>query len=54
MINDKSLIEVWKWKEEVSDFLIKLTLSQRLKKIRQNAEKRLLSKKKLMRAQVGR
>jgi len=43
---DKSLIEVWKWKEEVGESLLHLTIKERLEIIRGNARKRPASKKK--------
>jgi hypothetical protein len=49
MIYDKSLKEVWKWKEEVSDSLINLTVKEKLEKIRESTRKRLASRGKSQR-----
>jgi hypothetical protein len=52
MTYDKSLIEVWKWKEEVSESLINLTIKERLEKIRESAKKRLASPKNVIKSNL--
>ncbi len=37
---DKSLIEVWSWKEKVNESFRHLTLSEQLTKLTESAEKR--------------
>ena len=44
---DKSLIEVWKWKEEVSESLLNLTIEERLAMLRKSRKKRLALRKKV-------
>jgi hypothetical protein len=41
---DKSLLEVWSWKDQVSETLNKLTLSEQLAKLTESAEQRRLEK----------
>jgi hypothetical protein len=41
---DKSLLEVWSWKDQVSETLKKLTLSEQLIKLTESAEQRRLEK----------
>jgi len=43
---DKSLIEVWKWKDEVSESLKNLSIKERLDKINEDPKKRLETRKK--------
>lgn len=37
---DKSLLEVWQWKEEASQFLIEKTIPEMLEILREEAKKR--------------
>lgn len=41
---DKSLLEVWSWKDQVSETLKKLTLSEQFTKLTESAENRRLEK----------
>jgi len=41
---DKSLVEVWEWKDQVSESLKLLTLPERLAKLTESAEKRRLQR----------
>lgn len=54
MNHDKSLIEVWKWKDEVSDFLKHLSIKERLEYLRKSARTRLEEKNKLQAASHAR
>lgn len=47
MNHDKSLVEVWKWKDEVSDFLKRLSIKERLEYLSKSARKRLAENDKL-------
>jgi hypothetical protein len=52
MTYDQSLVEVWKWKEEVSESLMNLTIKERLERIRERARKRRTSKKNVITAHL--
>jgi len=52
MAYDQSLVEVWKWKEDVSESLMNLTIKERLERIRERARKRLASKKDVIPAHL--
>ena len=41
MKDDNSLLEVWKWKEEVSKSFSALSIKKRLEKIQENTKRRL-------------
>ena len=43
---DNSLLEVWKWKEEVSKSISDMSIQERLKKIKENSKKRFELKHK--------
>ncbi|MCK4312154.1 MAG: hypothetical protein KAW88_05410 [Candidatus Cloacimonetes bacterium] len=43
---DKSLVEVWKWKEGVSESLQNLSIKERLEKINEDNIKRLETRQK--------